>query len=183
MSSGELGHLTAHYAQKAGARVTILEGPLTKHYDSPNAKMIKFKYYNELLKLLRQEAKKNYDYIIHAAAVSDYQPKHKVQLKISSARKKLTLDFKPTIKIINRIKRWAPHSTLVGFKLEPTLTRKNAKSFAHKLIEKAGCEIVVANKTRPYRAYILDENYDIKSSSASRKELAQKLIKLLPAYS
>ena len=113
------------------------------------------------------------------AAVSDYQIKKPFKNKLSSRLKSLKLELVPTVKIINLIKKIAPHVFLVGFKLEPALTKKNVLQKSERLFREAGCDLVVANsvKKERYQAYILDQDR-ILAQSASREELVKKLIEI-----
>ena len=74
---GALGTIIAKKFYEAGAQVILLMGPgravLPK--ESKNFKIIPFKYYDDLLSLIKKEVgSKKYDIVIHSAAVSDYQP-------------------------------------------------------------------------------------------------------------
>ena len=72
-SSGKLGQLLTTQFKKEGARITLLEGPVEKPFLSKGVRVVRFKFYDELLALLKQELDKKYDIILHAAAVADYQ--------------------------------------------------------------------------------------------------------------
>ena len=57
----------------------------------------------------------------------------------------LSINLKPTIKIIRQIKKINPDIFLVGFKAEFNITRDEIIYCARKQIDNAGTDIVVAN--------------------------------------
>ena len=73
VSSGEMGHLIARAFRSYGAFVTIIEGPVTHTLVDKEIKIIKYRFFDELARVLSQELLKKYDVIIHAAAVSDFK--------------------------------------------------------------------------------------------------------------
>ena len=183
ISSGELGHRLAESAIKAGAQVTLLDGQTTDvvKIKNKNLKIIKFKFFNDLWRLLQKELKKDYAVVIHAAAVSDFEPEKTIKGKINSSNK-LTLALKSTFKIINRIKKINPDIFLVGFKLEPNLTEKNVFEKSKKLFNHSHCDLVVANSTNKntYQAFIVTSQSLIIAKVKSRQQLVEKLLKNIP---
>lgn len=83
-STGELGQTLAKDCISQGFSVTLLEGPVENplHLEG-EINIVKFKYYEEFCDLFTTELKKNYNCVIHAAAVSDYKMKKTHQEKIS----------------------------------------------------------------------------------------------------
>jgi len=179
-ATGELGHMLTLALTKQGAKVTLLEGPVTKPLAADKVTIKKFCFYDELKALLQAELKKKYDIVIHNAAVSDYQLKNPYQVKLASSRKTLTLDLFPTEKLINKIKKLAPKSILVGFKLEDFRKEKDVIAEAKTLIANSKCDLVVANTLKGgYKAYLLDCNAKILNHSAARAELTKNLVSAL----
>jgi len=179
-SSGELGQRLAKGLKKRGAKVTLIEGPVNKPLQSKVIRVIKFKFYDDLIKIARSEAKKNYDIIIHAAAVSDYKLKNTCKSKLRSGIKDLKLHLVPTIKIINLFKRINPRAVLVGFKLEPGITTDSVRKKVKRLFEEASCDIVIANslKNDKYKGFLADKK-GIISHANNRKEITDQLINTL----
>ena len=91
ISTGTLGHWIAQECLRAQAKITLLEGPVSKTFSSKNTTLLKFFYYNDLFKLIKKELTRKYDIVIHAAAVSDYQLPKVFSGKISSNKKQLNL--------------------------------------------------------------------------------------------
>ena len=183
ISTGALGQRIALDCAKAGARVTLLEGPVNCSLKSPSIKTVKFHYYHEFFALFKKELRKNYHAVIHAAAVSDYQLKKTFNVKISSSLKSLTLTLIPTRKIINIIKKISPKSFLIGFKLESKVNRAVAITKGRKLIDEAGCNAVVVNSLHggKYSAYLVGQDSKILNHSKTKKELSKEIVKLLKA--
>ncbi len=179
-ATGELGHCLSLALAKAGAKVTLLEGPVTQPLNAKNIKIKKFCFYDELARHLQIELKKNYDVVIHNAAVSDYQLDKPFPSKLNSDHKDLTLTLVPTEKLIKKIKKLAPKIFLVGFKLEDFKNEKEIAAQAQKLITSSQCDLVVANTLKGgYKAYLVNKENKILNRSRSRLELTKKLIQVL----
>jgi len=180
-STGTLGHLLAEDFTRAGAKVTLLEGPITRTLTQTKVKIIKFTFFDELIHLMSTELKKKYDICIHAAAVSDYKIKRPRSTKLSSQLSSLQLDLVPTPKIINRIKKINPSLFLIGFKLESTMTQRSALTKTKRLFDQGRCDLVVANSTRGnnYKGYILNQDRSIVAQATSRQAMSKQLVNLL----
>ena len=180
-STGELGHGVASGLEKAGATVTLLEGPVTHVAKLKSSRVIRFNYFNEFSKIFKRELTKKYDCVIHAAAVSDYRPLRQRRGKISSSLQRVRFQLIPTEKLIAKVKTISPGSFLVGFKLECLLDRKFLKVKALKLINDSGCALVVANgqSGRRYAAFIFDQEGRILEKVKTRHAIAHRLIKIL----
>lgn len=178
-SSGQMGHLIAQEFVRKGDKVTVLQGPVTHQADLKGIKLLQYQYYNELEKALKNECKKKYDIIIHAAAVSDYTIAKPFKGKLDSSTH-LTLQLKATPKLINDIKTIAPNSFLVGFKLEPKIIQSNLKKLTQKLFIDAGCDVVVGNQNgATYKGYVVDADGNILAQSNNKQSLAKNLVRIL----
>jgi phosphopantothenoylcysteine decarboxylase / phosphopantothenate---cysteine ligase len=180
-STGELGRITARKLKAAGAKVTVLEGPVSEPLKDRSIRVLKFSFFEELAELLTKELKQRYDVVIHAAAVSDYQPQKKFTNKISSDKKHLTIKFVRTSKLINRIKKISPKTFLVGFKLESAFDNASVVRETQKLISAGRCDLVVANffGSKGYEAFLLDKKRTLLGRAKSKQELAGALVSLL----
>jgi len=94
----------------------------------------------------------NYNYIIICAAISDYIPT-KYEGKISSDNEKLNLELKKAPKIISQIRKQAPKSKIIAFKLEKDKGQIIQKSLD--LLTKNQLDFVIANTTKGFNS---DEN-------------------------
>ncbi len=180
-STGKMGEALVDACRKNRFEVTLLEGPVAYPSQRKDIRILKFKFYDELLALLKQELKKKYDVVIHVAAVSDYKLKNPFKAKLSSHLKELKLNFIPTQKMIPLIKKINPKTFLVGFKLEPKLNMGALRLKTRDLFQKSKCDLVVANSTNAhhYCGYILNREGKVLAHPMSREGLASALVKLL----
>ncbi len=181
VSSGELGQRIALDCARCGAKVTLLEGPVTVPLSFRSMRIVKFRFFDELQRLLRRELGKDVDAVIHAAAVADYKLENSLRHKLSSDKKTLKLEFVPTPKLIRAIKRSAPKTFLVGFKLEPDISRKSAHRKTSGLFQEANCDLVVANEltARGYKGFIVDKHNVVLSGATDRRQIAKALVRIL----
>jgi phosphopantothenoylcysteine decarboxylase/phosphopantothenate--cysteine ligase len=182
VSSGRMGHQLAKAFGKAQARVTLLEGPVHERMPpTRGVKAVPFRYFKDLQKLMRAEVKKAPDIIVHAAAVSDYRPARTDKGKIRSGQDDLRIDLVPTPKLITAIKRKAPKALLVGFKMEPRLTRTLARSKAQALFDEARCDWAVVNRLTPdgYQGYLVAHDGAMSRLMRSRQQMAGHLVERL----
>jgi len=178
-SSGKMGHLIAQAFSRKNAKVTVIEGPVTHMLADKKIKIIKYRFFDELACVLKQELLKKYDIIIHAAAVSDFKVAGAKTNKISSD-KALRLNLVATPKLIKDIKRLSPESFLVGFKLESKLNPKDTFKVVKSLFTQAGCDLVVANTLKGgYKGFIVDADGNILAKTSSKKQIADSLVKFL----
>jgi phosphopantothenoylcysteine synthetase/decarboxylase len=180
-STGFLGQIMAQDLHNCGARVNLLEGPVTSSLESFHIRVTKFFFYDEFYRLMKKELKKNYDIVIHAAAVSDYKLDKPFKTKLKSKVDELTLKLTPTRKIIHLIKEINPKTFLVGFKLESIMNKSSAKTMSEDLFEKAKCDLVIANSSvdQKYLGYILNKNYEFLAQEKSRDAISKSLVKIL----
>ena len=180
ISTGALGQMIASQLKAKGAKVTVLQGP-THQFKSASIQIYHFTFFDELKNLLNRVLKKNYDVIIHAAAVSDYRLKTPFKKKISSSLKNLNLHLVPTEKLIEIIRRKNPKAFLVGFKLNAPLTKKTAIKKTKAMFKRVGCNLIVANSlTRnKYSGFIISPKKGIVGSCNSRKKMAEALVNTL----
>lgn len=177
LSTGRLGQQLARDLSKKKANVTLLEGQVEKPLDTKTLRILKFTFFKDLQKLLKEQLNKKWDIVIHAAAVSDYHLKQTHRKKIDSGKKKLTINLEPTPKLLNLIKRKNAKATLVGFKLESSTNKETLRKRGRKLIDEAQCDFVVANSLKDgYQGYILDRETQIIAKANSRTSIVKKLI-------
>ncbi len=181
IASGETGFLLADKLKKNGAKVTLLLGQGSFLGSEKGIRILRFKYFSELEKLLKIELKKyRYTAIIHAAAVSDYQQKKVIRNKISSDLKKLRIDLVPTKKLINGLKNNNADLFTVGFKFEPIAKRIKLIEKAKLLLKQSNLNLVVGNsyQNNIYCAFITDgiRNY---GPFLNKKTMVNGLFKLI----
>jgi len=164
--------------------VTLLQGAVANPWKDRKAKVIPFRFFNELADLLDEELQKNYDVVIHAAAVSDFQLKKPFNGKLSSDSSELKLKLIRTPKLIDKIKKRNPRLFLVGFKLKPSLKKSKNDKSVQDLFRKSGCDLVVVNTLdkKKYCGYIINFKNQILAQARSRKQMARSLINVLKNY-
>lgn len=170
-SSGKTAVALANNAFERGAHVELWYGNAKEivpyHISVKNYETVK-----DLLKLLKNN-KKTFDVIIVCAAIADYLPKRK-KGKIPSGKNKLDIELSPAPKIIQKIRKGAPKSKIIAFKVEEN--KKDLKREALKLLIKNKLDAVVANTIS---AFGTDENeiliIDKKRKSITKKGRKEKL--------
>lgn len=183
IATGQTGILLAEKFKKAGAKVTLLLGSQESCCLSRGIRFIPFRFFDELNNTLKRELRKtNYDILIHAAAVSDYRPRISYPGKIKSGITSLTIKLRPTVKIINAVRKIRPRIFLVGFKFIPQAEKESLLSGARKLIKTAKADLAVANtvKGKSYQAYILNGNV-ASGKIIDKEEMASKLMNMIGA--
>jgi len=164
-SSGKTAVALANNAFERGAHVKLWYGNAKEivpyHISVKNYETVK-----DLLKLLKNN-KKTFDVIIVCAAIADYLPKKK-KGKIPSGKNKLDIELSPAPKIIQKIRKGAPKSKIIAFKVEEN--KKDLKREALKLLIKNKLDAVVANTIS---AFGTDEN-EILIINKKRKSITKK---------
>jgi len=188
-STGGTGlHLARAFAV-AGAEVTLLHGPGRARpaaEDRDRMEVVDFVTFEELHELVRARVgSREYEALIHVAAVSDYRPAAVAVEKRASGQREWLLRLTPTPKIVDEVKRLDPNIFLVKFKLEAGRTPEKLIEIGRESRARSAADLLVANDLRlltPERhpAWILDAAGLI-AAVQTRDELAAELIRLLAA--
>jgi len=105
-------------------------------------KTLNFKSIKDLVTLLKLNDISKFDIIILCAALSDYII-DKFEGKIKSHKEKLMLEMKQSPKIISMLRKKAPNSIIVGFKLDEN--EKKVIKEAENLLKTHKLDFVIAN--------------------------------------
>lgn len=155
-SSGKMGTGIAEQAFLRGADVLLLRGSNSVE-PNYNLKEEKFTTVNDLYSKITKIIK-DFDIVIHSAAVSDFKVSNKHGSKIKSS-KELNLELAPTAKIFERLKRLNKKMFLVGFKAEHNVSDKELVNSAYSILKKADADLVVANDVgKKMRGFDVDTN-------------------------
>ena len=131
---------------------------------------------------MRGELKKRkYDVVIHSAAVSDYSPKRMSSQKIKSGIKDFTLEFETTVKIVDKIKKYAPKVFLTIFKLELDLSKSQMLKRARETLKAARANLAILNtfsRKCPYEALIIDQKKEF-YQVYTKEKLTERLLHLI----
>ena len=140
-SSGRMGYAIASRAQRRGAEVTIVSGPV--HLPVPSgAEVVPVRSAQEMHAAVMSRFE-HFDVVIMAAAVADYRPERRATQKIKKGdRLKLELVRNPDILADVGAKRARRPSVLVGFALET----ENLEQSARDKLERKAADLIVANE-------------------------------------
>lgn len=141
-SSGKMGYAIAKAAENAGARVTLVSGPVNQE-GTPGIKLINVTSADEMFDAVLEEFPDT-DIAILAAAVSDYTPVNPIKgkMKKSSIGDFLTLELQTTNDILATLGiEKTEDQLLVGFALES----ENEIDNAEKKLREKNCDIIVLN--------------------------------------
>ena len=123
-SSGKMGFSIANAAQKRGAKVQLVTGPV--NLTTPdNVDRIDVVSANEMKKEIKKRFK-DIDVLIMSAAVADYQPLKVADQKIKKKTNDLSIPLKKTPDILRDIAKIKKKQIVIGFALETENEKKNA---------------------------------------------------------
>ena len=123
-SSGKMGFSIANAAQKRGAKVQLVTGPV--NLTTPdNIHRIDVVSANEMKKEIKKRFK-DIDVLIMSAAVADYQPIKVADQKIKKKTNDLSIPLKKTPDILRDITKIKKKQIVIGFALETENEKKNA---------------------------------------------------------
>jgi phosphopantothenoylcysteine synthetase/decarboxylase len=185
---GKLGFTIAKLAAKIGDDVTLLLGPsidISSESIPKNMHIIRFKYFDELDSIVNKSLRsKDFDVIVHSAAVSDFKLAEEHKGKIKSNVEKLVLELVPTKKIIDEMRKLAPSSFLVKFKLEVGITPDELKKIAVKSLNQSQADLIVANiydpKFTEHEAYLIGSDGESEKVTG-REKIAHAILRKIHA--
>ncbi|PLT34263.1 bifunctional phosphopantothenoylcysteine decarboxylase/phosphopantothenate--cysteine ligase CoaBC [Bacillus sp. V5-8f] len=138
-STGKMGYAIAQQAEKMGAEVTLISGPVSLAPPS-NVSVINVEsasdMYGEVMKWFPQA-----DAVIKTAAVADYTPKRYHDQKIKKQPGENSIELKRTIDILGELGREKEEQILVGFAAET----EKVEEYARGKLEKKNADMIVAN--------------------------------------
>ena len=193
LSKGTMGCLLAEEAFTAGAKVIYMHGyfaKLPKHVEHMQA--VRFEGIEDLGRKLKDTLENiQVDAVIMAVAGSDWV----IDKVLDQSGKEMTergkmpsdeppiIHFKKAPKLLAEIKKWAPDTALVGFKLEATVDVDYLIDRAKLRMETSNAEFMVANTSKSL--YGKDEPHFIIGKDgqvievSGKEQTAKKLIEML----
>lgn len=154
-SSGKMGYAIAAAAQRRGAQVTLVSGPV--HLSAPEGvrkvDILSTKDLCDAMMALCGEA----DIVIQAAAPADFAPMETAEQKIKKkAGETLTMTFRQTVDVAAAVgKKKKPGQILIGFAAETDDVLENAQG----KLKKKNLDMIVANDvTAPGAGFDVDTN-------------------------
>ena len=141
-SSGKMGHEIAKEAASLGANVVLVTGPTQINLRNNSIKVVNVTSADEMFEKCLSELNKM-DYLIMAAAVSDFKPKKISKTKIKkNIKKTFNLELVKNIDIISELSKLKKNNQkVIGFALETENEIANAKN----KLEKKQLDAIVLN--------------------------------------
>ena len=142
-STGKMGYAIAAQAEKRGAKVTLVTGPVELEMPS-GVEGVPVTTAEEMYRAVTGRAA-DQDMIIKAAAVADYRPKQVNEQKTKKQDGSLTIELERTKDILaelGRIKRG--DQCICGFSMETEHVLENSR----KKLEKKNADMIAANSLR-----------------------------------
>ncbi len=186
-STGKMGFAIAAACYAAGAKVTLISGPVA--LDTPNGvKRIKVSSAMEMLDESMQTLEKGCDIFIATAAVADYRVAQVSEHKIKKAGDKLDVSLVKNPDIVATIAQQEKRPFMVGFAAE---TRNVEEYAAGKLVAKKLDMIACNDVSRADIGFASDENAMIvffaaqyhmekrELEKASKQDIAQQLVEAI----
>ena len=179
-SSGKMGISIANECAKRGAEV-ILVSSVDNETISNNIKKIKITSTNDMFEAVKNNFK-DCDFIIKAAAVSDYTPVQVFDKKVKKQDGNLTIEFQRTQDILKYVgDNKTDKQKVIGFAAETN----NLIEYAKEKIVKKNLDFIVANDiskkdigfgSDDNEVYIIDKHDNIKKIDKSNKNNIAKAI-------
>lgn len=184
-STGRTGAALADLLQSAGIDVTLLHSEAAIQPQSSEVQRRTYVSFKDLQAELHESlAKRNYDLIIHAAAVSDFSVQANGEKIESQAPMELKLI--PNPKLIASLRELGgPDATVVGFKLTVNASPEKATNAVLRVFETGKCDLVVHNDlgqiTGSEHKYNLYSPTSLLMKAADLNEMAQLIIETAKA--
>lgn len=180
-STGTTGAFLADTLTECGLDVTYLHA-VNAVIPKLGCAQDSFYSFTDLQKQLKfQLSQFEFDFVIHAAAVSDYSVAPTAG-KIDSSATEIHLTLKKNPKLIDDIKKISPQSKLIGFKLTSTENDSLISKKVQQLFENSRCDYVVQNNwsdirrgQQSYRLYNKSGFEKIDSMATMASTLFQKI--------
>jgi phosphopantothenoylcysteine decarboxylase / phosphopantothenate---cysteine ligase len=153
-SSGKMGFAIAQAAREAGAKVTIIAGPV--QLATPTAVRRINVETTEEMALAVEDSLEACDIFISCAAVSDYRPIQVRQEKIKkSSEQSIQIELEPTIDIVSTVtSRHNKPSFVVGFAAET----HNLTEYAKSKLARKKLDMIAANLVGENQGFAVDDN-------------------------
>lgn len=181
-SSGKMGRALADCAHELGARVVLIS---TQELQKPYKVVIAQDTISMLNTTRKEFIENNADYLIMAAAVSDYRVKNYSNTKISKEQtgENLTIELVKNPDILKTMcEEKSQSQKAIGF----CLSSENAVENAKKKIKDKGCDIIIANEvktalgTNESEVWIIDDSLNVKKiEKTSKINIARAILEIL----
>ncbi|WXG47528.1 MAG: bifunctional phosphopantothenoylcysteine decarboxylase/phosphopantothenate--cysteine ligase CoaBC [Candidatus Atabeyarchaeum deiterrae] len=185
-SSGKMGVAIAQEAAARGAKVTLVYGIGMTSEPPIDLKCIPVVTTEDMMNAVLNEMKLCHCHIfVGTAAVSDYAPTQKVDGKIPSGQKDLSIHLKPLPRIVKAVKEESDETYVVGFKAEYNVSESELIERAYSRVQEIGLDLIVANdvskegvgfSTDTNEVYIVDPQKRVTHVSlSSKRDVASRI--------
>ena len=151
-SSGKMGFALAEAAMRAGAKVTLIAGPVTLSCN-PDIERIDIttaqEMYHEVINNIHEQ-----DIFICAAAVADYHPRVVANQKLKKTTDTITLELERTPDILGMVTALPQHPFTIGFALET----EGLIDHAREKLARKRLHMIVANNLSHQTGFNCDTN-------------------------
>jgi phosphopantothenoylcysteine decarboxylase/phosphopantothenate--cysteine ligase len=178
-----MGYAIAEEAALRGAKVTLISGP-TQILPPPSVTTVHVESAAEMKRALL-DIYDSADYVIKAAAVSDFKPEQKLSQKKKKTGKPEIVNLEPTDDILAELGRKKSHQILIGFCAETENLETNAKG----KLQRKNLDFIIANQvggsnsafqSEDNEVLVLDRlGYRDLLSRQKKKQIAEKLWDLI----
>lgn len=153
-SSGRMGFAVAAAAREAGARVTLVAGPVALATPDGVARIDVRSAADMRAAVLGAIA--DADIFVSAAAIADYRPKAAADRKIKKSGEPIHVEFVPNPDILAEVGALERRPFLVGFAAETETDALEANARAK--LERKRLDLVAANRVGPDAGFERDDN-------------------------
>ena len=138
-STGKMGYALANEAQKRGANVQLVSGPVS--FKTPeNVQRIDVNSTKEMKKEITKRFDK-IDVLIMSAAVADYEPKNIAPNKIKKQDQEISIQLKKTPDILKDLAKRKKNQLVIGFALET----ENGIENAYQKMQRKNLDAIILN--------------------------------------
>jgi phosphopantothenoylcysteine decarboxylase/phosphopantothenate--cysteine ligase len=177
-SSGKMGFAVARAAADAGARVTLIAGPV-QLATPPGVERVDVETTQQMFDAAMQHIS-GVDIYIGAAAISDYRPKTAMAQKIKKSADTFTLEMVKSPDLLASIAALADGPFTVGFAAET----ENLEQYATDKLNRKNLDMIIANLVGERLCFDADDNEVVvlwpggrrQIPKASKPDLARTLI-------
>lgn len=188
-SSGKMGFALAEEFAARGAEVILVAGPVHLKTEHPSIRRIDVESAAMMFEQVMEQAP-TCDIVVSCAAVADFTPIHRADIKLKREKENLMLELQPTADIAAELgKRKKEGQLLVGFALETNDEACNALNKLHK----KNLDLIVLNSLKDANACfgydtnkvtMIDRNevqvqYDLKSKREVAKDIVDRIISMV----
>jgi len=166
-SSGRMGFAVAEAAAQAGARVTLIAGPVALATPAGVARL-DVRSAREMREAVIAQAPRS-DVFVSAAAVGDFRPQAIAPQKLKKTGEGLELSLVQNPDILAEVAAMAQRPFLVGFAAET----ENVEAYARAKLERKQLDLIAANRVGADCGFERDDNALLLLWSDGREELAR----------